>query len=171
MALTSKAPTARARAPPLAPHAPRPACAARAPGTLPGPKKINTLHRGSRSWVCLGPRGQGGVKQSTFCMARRKSMITMGSPDFVWINTNGIISSWYLLDVVCVAPPPRAVAGGPKRPGGPRRPAPAAARGGRGSPPGSVHTLQLNLLIPGKSKAITGSHQWLSGDHRGTARG
>jgi hypothetical protein len=32
-------------------------------------------------------------------------MITMGSPYFVWINTNGIISSWYLLDAVCVTPP------------------------------------------------------------------
>jgi hypothetical protein len=47
----------------------------------------------------------GGVKQSTFCMARRKSMITMGSPYFVWINTNEIISSWCLLDAVCVTPP------------------------------------------------------------------
>jgi hypothetical protein len=33
-------------------------------------------------------------------------MITMGSPDFVWINTNETISSWYLLDAVCVPPPP-----------------------------------------------------------------
>jgi hypothetical protein len=47
----------------------------------------------------------GGVKQSTFCMARRKTMITMGSPDLVWINANEIISSWYLLDAVCVTPP------------------------------------------------------------------
>jgi hypothetical protein len=31
-------------------------------------------------------------------------MITMGSPYFVWINTNEIISSWYLLDAVCVTP-------------------------------------------------------------------
>jgi hypothetical protein len=31
-------------------------------------------------------------------------MITIGSPYFVWINTNEIISSWYLLDAVCVAP-------------------------------------------------------------------
>jgi hypothetical protein len=31
-------------------------------------------------------------------------MITMGSPYFVWINTNEIISSWYLLGAVCVAP-------------------------------------------------------------------
>ena len=45
------------------------------------------------------------VKQSTFCIARRKSMITMGSSYFVWINTNEIISSWYLLDAVCVTPP------------------------------------------------------------------
>ena len=48
---------------------------------------------------------RGGVKQSAFCMARRKSMITMGSPYFVWINANKIISSWYLLDAVCVTPP------------------------------------------------------------------
>jgi hypothetical protein len=34
-------------------------------------------------------------------------MITMGSPDFVWINANAIISSWYLLGAVCVAPPTR----------------------------------------------------------------
>ena len=32
-------------------------------------------------------------------------MITMGSPYFVWINTNEIISSWYLLGAVCVALP------------------------------------------------------------------
>jgi hypothetical protein len=31
-------------------------------------------------------------------------MITMGSPYFVWINTNEIISSRYLLGAVCVAP-------------------------------------------------------------------
>jgi hypothetical protein len=47
----------------------------------------------------------GGVKQGTFCMARRNTMIAMGSPYFVWINTNEIISSWYLLGVVCVARP------------------------------------------------------------------
>jgi hypothetical protein len=55
------------------------------------------------------PPPRGGLKQSTFCMARRKTMITMGSPYFVWINANEIISSWYLLCAVCVtAPPPRA---------------------------------------------------------------
>jgi hypothetical protein len=32
-------------------------------------------------------------------------MITMGSPYFVWINTNEMISSWYLLGAVCVTPP------------------------------------------------------------------
>jgi hypothetical protein len=32
-------------------------------------------------------------------------MIATGSPDFVWINTNEIISSWYLLGAVCVSPP------------------------------------------------------------------
>jgi hypothetical protein len=32
-------------------------------------------------------------------------MITMGPPYFVWINTNEIISSWYLLGAVCVTPP------------------------------------------------------------------
>ena len=32
-------------------------------------------------------------------------MITMGSPYFVWINTNEIILSWCLLDAVCVTPP------------------------------------------------------------------
>jgi hypothetical protein len=32
-------------------------------------------------------------------------MITMGSPYCVWINTNEIISSCYLLDAVCVTPP------------------------------------------------------------------
>jgi hypothetical protein len=48
---------------------------------------------------------QGGVKQSTFCMVHRKTMITMGSPYFEWINTNEIISSWYLLGAVCVTPP------------------------------------------------------------------
>jgi hypothetical protein len=31
-------------------------------------------------------------------------MITMGSPYFVWINANGIISSWHLLGAGCVAP-------------------------------------------------------------------
>jgi hypothetical protein len=52
-----------------------------------------------------GRRCSGGLKQSTFCMVHRKPMITMGSPYFVWINTNGIISSWYLLGAGCVAPP------------------------------------------------------------------
>jgi hypothetical protein len=33
-------------------------------------------------------------------------MITMGSPYFVWINANEIISSWYLLGAGCVTPPP-----------------------------------------------------------------
>jgi hypothetical protein len=33
-------------------------------------------------------------------------MITMGSPYFVWINANEIVSSWYLRGAVCVAPPP-----------------------------------------------------------------
>jgi hypothetical protein len=33
-------------------------------------------------------------------------MITMGSPDFVWIIANEIISSWYLLGAVFVPPPP-----------------------------------------------------------------
>ena len=36
-------------------------------------------------------------------------MITMGSPYFVWINNNDIISSWYLLDAVCVTPPLQGV--------------------------------------------------------------
>jgi hypothetical protein len=62
-----------------------------------------------RSQVSLGPGGAGGVKQSTFCMAHRKTMITMGSPYFVWINTNGIISSWCLLGAVCVTPSPVAL--------------------------------------------------------------
>jgi hypothetical protein len=38
-------------------------------------------------------------------MARRKTMITMGSPYFAWINANEIISPWYLLGAVCVTPP------------------------------------------------------------------
>jgi hypothetical protein len=53
------------------------------------------------------PDKVGGAKQSTFCMARRKTMITIGSPYFVWINTNEIISSfepWYLLGAVCDPP-------------------------------------------------------------------
>jgi hypothetical protein len=53
------------------------------------------------------PNASGGVKQSTFCIARRKTMITMGSPDFVWINANEIISSWYLRGAACVSPPYR----------------------------------------------------------------
>jgi hypothetical protein len=52
-----------------------------------------------------GARAAGGVKQSTFCMARRKTMITMGSPYFVWKNTNEIILLRFLRDSVCVAPP------------------------------------------------------------------
>ena len=35
--------------------------------------------------------GAEGLKQSTFCMAHRKTMFTMGSPYFVWINANEII--------------------------------------------------------------------------------
>jgi hypothetical protein len=59
-----------------------------------------------RSLRDVGAGAPGGLKQRTFCMARRKTMITMGSPYFVWINANEIISSWYLLDAVCVPPPP-----------------------------------------------------------------
>jgi hypothetical protein len=58
----------------------------------------------------------GGVKQSTFCMVHRKTMITMGSPYFVWINTNEIISSWYLLDAVCVTPPTQVLEAEDPRP-------------------------------------------------------
>jgi hypothetical protein len=47
----------------------------------------------------------GALKQSAFCMARRKTMITMGSPYFVWKNANEIISSWFLFGAGCVAPP------------------------------------------------------------------
>jgi hypothetical protein len=50
------------------------------------------------------PSAVGGVKQSTFCMARRKTMITMGSLYFIWIDANVIISSWDLRGAVCVAP-------------------------------------------------------------------
>ena len=72
-----------------------------------------------RSSLCFhGARARvrdvGGLKQSTFCMARRKTVITMGSPDFVWINTNEIISSWYLLGAACVAPSSRAALRGPR---------------------------------------------------------
>jgi hypothetical protein len=56
--------------------------------------------------MCEAASEGGGLKQSTFCMVHRKSMITMGSPYFVWLNTNEIISSWYLLGAVCVTPPP-----------------------------------------------------------------
>jgi hypothetical protein len=52
---------------------------------------------------------QGGATQSTFCIAHRETMVTIDPPDFVWINTNEIISSWYLLDAVCVVPPRPAV--------------------------------------------------------------
>jgi hypothetical protein len=57
----------------------------------------------------------GGVKQSTFCMVHRKTMITMGSPDFVWINANEIISPWYLLGAGCVTPPGWAAPRGDSR--------------------------------------------------------
>jgi hypothetical protein len=33
-------------------------------------------------------------------------MITMGSPYFVWISADEIISSWYLLGAACVPHPP-----------------------------------------------------------------
>jgi hypothetical protein len=33
----------------------------------------------------------------------------MGSPYFVWINANEIISAWYLLGAVCVTPPLRYI--------------------------------------------------------------
>jgi hypothetical protein len=50
-------------------------------------------------------RRKGGSNKVFFCMARRKTMITMGSPYFVWINANKLIPSWYLLGAVCVPPP------------------------------------------------------------------
>jgi hypothetical protein len=59
--------------------------------------------------ILADPMSDRGVKQSAFCMARRNTMITMGYPDFVWINANEIISSWYLLGAVCVAPPCQTV--------------------------------------------------------------
>jgi hypothetical protein len=68
-----------------------------------GPKTPNAsyaLSRGRGRAIALG-----GLKQSTFCMVHRKTMITMGSPAFVWINTNEIISSWHLLGAGCVSPP------------------------------------------------------------------
>ena len=72
-----------------------------------------------RGWnIPIVPGGVGGVTQSTFCMVHRKTMIAMGSPYFVWLNTNEIISSGYLLDAVCVTPPGGVVAGEPPPPGG-----------------------------------------------------
>jgi hypothetical protein len=52
-----------------------------------------------------GRRRRGGGQTSYFLYGAPKTMITMGSPDFVWINANEIISSWYSLGAVCVAPP------------------------------------------------------------------
>jgi hypothetical protein len=50
-------------------------------------------------------------------------MITTGSPYFVWINANEIISSWYLLGAVCVTPPRSKLTGALASRGGQRRPA------------------------------------------------
>ena len=54
-----------------------------------------------------------GVQTKYFLHGAPKTMITMGSPYFVWINTNEIISSWYLLGAVCVPPPCSPGAGWP----------------------------------------------------------
>jgi hypothetical protein len=86
------------------PHGHRVAPALPPSPASPGSARPSTTRRRS------GSRGRkrpalGGVTQSTFCMVHRKTMITMGSPYFVWINTNEIVSSWYLLDAVCVTPP------------------------------------------------------------------
>ena len=69
----------------------------------------NSINCGKTLWPPKRPRTArtGGVKQSTFCMAHRKTIITMGSPYFVWRNTNEIISSWYFLGAGCVTPPAR----------------------------------------------------------------
>jgi hypothetical protein len=45
----------------------------------------------------------------------------MGSPNFVWVNPNKIISSWCSRGAVCV-PPPSAPPAGRGTPGPPRRP-------------------------------------------------
>ena len=62
--------------------------------------------------ILADPMSDRGVNQSAFCMARRNTMITMGYPDFVWINANEIISSWYLLGAACVPPPAQVVCEG-----------------------------------------------------------
>jgi hypothetical protein len=87
------------------------------PGSLNGfylrrggpPPKVPRGNRAippGRFGAALADSDEGGVKQSTFCMARQKIMITMGSPYFVLINANEMISSWYLLGAGCVTPPP-----------------------------------------------------------------
>ena len=67
-------------------------------------RSISAAAAAARSAAEGGRARRGGLKQSTFCVVHRKTMITMGSLYFVWINTNKIISSWYLLDAVCVTP-------------------------------------------------------------------
>jgi hypothetical protein len=82
-------------------------------------------YRGAREMRTRTARGEaGGLRQSACCMARRKTLITMGAPYFVWTNANEIISSWYVLGAGCVAPPPpanpqahAAAVGGPRPPG------------------------------------------------------
>jgi hypothetical protein len=49
----------------------------------------------------LAPRNSRGGQTKYFLYGAPKNH-TLGSPYFVWINTNAIISSWYLLDAVCV---------------------------------------------------------------------
>jgi hypothetical protein len=56
-----------------------------------------------------------GVQTKYFLHGAPKTMITMGSPYCVWINTNELISSWYLLGAVCVAPPAHRAQDGLRR--------------------------------------------------------
>jgi hypothetical protein len=101
---------------------------AKGPGTSAGASSMDM----ARSLCGEGRRG-GGLKQSAFCMARRKTMITMGSPDFVWINANEIISSWRLLGAGCVAPPRRGPRRGAKGTVGPLGPLAFAAPSSTGT--------------------------------------
>jgi hypothetical protein len=57
----------------------------------PCPRASPTHDRAVANRGGPGP-GRGGVKQTTFCMVHRKTMITMGSPYSVWIHADEIIS-------------------------------------------------------------------------------
>jgi hypothetical protein len=107
---------------------------ASSPPRTPAPPGPTHQDGGARPAEARAAPPEGGSNKVLFVWRAEKTMITMDSPDFVWINTNEIVSSWYLLGAVCVAPPTSRWASPPnarriRSAGWPPASAPAGAAG------------------------------------------